>query len=459
MAASTSAAKMAKEFGRARRDHLSRRTLGELEQRPETYDPVGRLMWQGESRIASLLPLRYQRMLVSPLSFYRGTALLMADDLAHGRSTSIAVQICGDAHLSNFNLFSSPERRTVFDLNDFDETDTGPFEWDVKRLVTSLAVASAQLGHSEVQQERIAREAAREYRESIRRFAGQTRLEVWYAALAVDAIDLDLRGFFTEGALHKIDDVVGQVKEASSARAFSKLLAPGDQLRIVSNPPLLVRMDEVTDDPFMTHENLRAIVVGYEGSLSSERQMLVRQFTPVDSARKVVGVGSVGTACYVMLLTGRDDHDPFFLQIKEAGESVVAIATQRRSTTAAGERVVRGQRLMQATPDVFLGWYAMANGETSKSFYVRQLYDNKASIDISRLDESKLVAYGRVCAWTLARAHARTGRSAQIGGYLGKSDIADGAFATFALAYRERNDEDFRALQVAQREGRITVAT
>jgi uncharacterized protein (DUF2252 family) len=398
-------------------------------------------------------------MLVNPLSFYRGTALLMAEDLARGQSTSIAVQICGDAHLSNFNLFSSPERHTVFDLNDFDESDTGPFEWDVKRLVTSLAIASAQIGHNESQQEAIARDAAREYREAMRRFASQTRLEVWYADLDVNAVDLDLRGFFTDGALHKIDVVVDHVKEVSSARAFEKLIVPGEEPRIVSNPPLLVPMDEVTGDSFTTHEHLRSIITGYEGSLSSERQMLLRQFTPVESAHKVVGVGSVGTACYVMLLTGRDDHDPFFLQIKEASESVVAVATQRRSTIPAGERVVRGQRLMQATPDVFLGWYTVTLDSTTKFFYVRQLYDNKASIDITRLDESKLVTYGRMCAWTLARAHARAGRSAEIAGYLGRSDVADGALATFALAYRNRNDEDFRALQVARREGRITVAT
>jgi len=415
-------------------------------------------MWQGESRISSLLPVRYQRMLVNPLSFYRGTALLMADDLARGPSTSIAVQICGDAHLSNFNLFSSPERRTIFDLNDFDESDSGPFEWDVKRLTASVAIASAQLGHREAQQESIARETAREYRESIRRFASQTRLEVWYAALDVNAIDLELRGFFTEGALHRIDEVVDHVKEVSSARAFSKLIAPGDEPRIVSNPPLVVPMEDASDDPFMTHEHLRSIIEGYEGSLSSDRQMLLRQFTPVDSARKVVGVGSVGTACYIMLLTGRDDDDPFFLQIKEAGESVVAIATERRSTIVAGERVVRAQRLMQATPDVFLGWYSATHGEAVKHFYVRQLYDNKASIDIARLDEARLVTYGRICAWTLARAHARAGRSAEIAGYLGKSDVADAAFAQFALAYRDRNEEDFRALQAARREGRVTVA-
>ena len=416
-------------------------------------------MWQAESRIESLVPLRYQRMLVNPLSFYRGSALLMADDLARGLSTSIAVQICGDAHLSNFNLFSSPERRTVFDLNDFDETDTGPFEWDVKRLVTSLVVASDQLGHTETQQEAIARDGARAYRETMRRFAAQSRLDVWYADLDVESVGGELRGFFTDATVHSIDHVVAHVEKTSSTRAFEKLMQPGDDLRIATKPPLLVPMSELTDDPLTTHESLRSIIEGYEHSLSSEHQMLVHQFTPVDSARKVVGVGSVGTACYIVLLTGRDDDDPFFLQIKQAADSVVAIATRRRPTMPAGERVVRGQRLMQATPDVFLGWYELANAEATQHFYVRQLYDNKASIDIERLDETKLVAYGRMCAWTLARAHARVGRSAEIAGYLGKSDIADGALATYALAYRDRNKEDFQSLQVAYREGRITVAT
>jgi len=439
---------------------MPRGAMAKVSDRPPAYDPVARLMWQGETRRPDLLPLRYSRMLSDPLSFYRANALLMAEDLARGSSTSLEVQICGDAHLSNFNLFSSPERRLVFDVNDFDETDQGPFEWDLKRLVSSLAIASMHLGHTDAQQERIALAAAREYRRSIRRFATEDRLATWYATLDIDAVMADLGGFFNVNAIHRIDHVVAYASGRDTRKAYAKLIVDGkDGPRIVAKPPLLVPLSKLKESGYLTNTDLDHLIAGYATTLSSERQELLSQFSIVDAARKVVGVGSVGTECYVLLLLGRDEFDPFFLQVKQAGASVIATATGRESPLPAGERVVQGQRLMQATPDVFLGWHSMKMGSSARHYYVRQLYDNKAAIALDHLDESLLVTYGRICAWTLARAHARGGGGAEIAGYLGKTDVADQAFATFALAYRDRTLSDFKALQRAAKEGRIPLAT
>jgi uncharacterized protein (DUF2252 family) len=449
-----------KNEGRAQRDATPRGALAKLSERPADYDPVARLMWQGESRRPDLLGLRYSRMLENPLSFYRGNALLMAEDLARGSSTSLEVQICGDAHLSNFNLFSSPERHLVFDVNDFDETDQGPFEWDLKRLVASLAIASSHLNHTDAQQERIALCAAQEYRESIRRFAGEDRLATWYATLDIDAVMSDLGGFFTVNTIHKVDHVVTFATGRDTRKAYAKLIVDSkDGPRIIAKPPLLVPLEELHESGYLTTRDLEELIAGYAKSLTFDRQQLLAQFTPVDAARKVVGVGSVGTECYIVLLFGRDEFDPFFLQVKQADASVIATALGRVGSIPPGERVVRGQRLMQATPDVFLGFHAVKKGASTRHYYVRQLYDNKAAIAIDQLDESLLVAYGRICAWTLARAHARGGRGGAIAGYLGKSDVADQAFASFAMAYRDRTLSDFTALQSAAKEGRITLAT
>lgn len=447
------------ERGRSLRERFPRRSLATLGERPIDYDPVARLEWQGESRVQELLALRYSRMLSSPSAFYRGTALLMADDLARGPSSPLEVQICGDAHLSNFNLFSTPERRMVFDIDDFDETAIGPFEWDVKRLVTSLVLASAHHGHSAGQQHRIAEAAAREYRLSMRRFATQTRMAIWYASLDVNAVVHDLGGFFTENALRRVDQVVRLANHTSMAKNLQKVVTyESGQPRIVSSPPLLVPLDQLSGHSYLLAEEIEEIMRGYGRTLSSDRQVLLAQFTPIDAARKVVGVGSVGTECYAVLLTGRDDHDLFLLQVKQATTSVITTARSLEDATAGGERVVTGQRLMQASSDAFLGWYSLVGRENPRSFYVRQLYDDKATIDIERLDESLLVTYGRICAWTLARAHARSGRSGEIAGYLGKSDISDGAFTSFALSYRERTMSDYRALRMARDEGRISAS-
>jgi uncharacterized protein (DUF2252 family) len=384
----------------------------------------------------------------------------MADDLARGPSTSIEVQICGDAHLSNFGVFSSPEGRMVFDVNDFDETDVGPFEWDVKRLVASTVIASHYLGHTVRQQEAIAMDVVKEYRRAMQRFAGETRLDVWYATLDVDAVMKDLRGFLADHAMQKVNTVIGDVKGHDSKKSYGKLVNYESVTpRIRLQPPLITSLGDLGGTSTGMREMLDGVLEGYKHTLSSDRRELLDQYESVDAARKVVGVGSVGTQCYVMLLVGRDRDDPFFLQIKEAQSSVVSIALARPSPLLPGERVVHGQKLMQATSDAFLGWHTLDVGDTSRSFYVRQLYDNKASVMIEQLNESLLVAYGRACAWTLARAHARSGKSAEIAGYLGKNDRFESSVTTFALAYRDRNQRDYAALQSAAKQGRITVAT
>jgi len=448
------------DAGRAMRERSPRSSLGHLAARPANYDPVARLIWQGETREQDLLPIRYQRMLESPLSFYRGGALLMAEDLARGSSTPLELQICGDAHLSNFGVFSSPERQLVFDVNDFDESDRGPFEWDVKRLVTSFAIASSYLGHDVDQQARIVGQVASEYRLSMQRFAGETRLGVWYARLDAGSAMKDLHGFLADHATQRVDVVIAGAKGQDSAKSYERLVTYEDgAVRIKAHPPLITPLGELEGDSLSVHDVLDQVLDGYRRTLSVDRRALLEQFVAVDAARKVVGVGSVGTQCYVVLLVGRDQEDPFFLQIKEAQASALSIARETAPSLAPGERVVDGQRMMQATPDAFLGWHSMSVGGVSRSYYVRQLYDNKASVVVEKLDESLLVAYGRACSWVLARAHARSGLAAQIAGYLGKNDSFESAMTSFALAYRERNQSDYEALASAVTQGRITVAT
>lgn len=444
-----------KAKGRGVRERTSRQSLGHLAERPVGYDAVAQLINQGVHRVASLLPLRYERMLESPLAFYRGSALLMADDLARGASTDLEVQICGDAHLSNFGVFSSPERQLVFDVNDFDETEVGPFEWDVKRLISSLVISSEQLGHRTKQQENIALSAAGEYRTAMAAFAAQSRLEVWYATLDLDLAIKELRGFFSDSARERIDDIFRRVKDTNTLTAFSKVVAYSKGgVTIRNNPPHFTPLDAKVDDS-IGNDDAYEIVREYVKTLSSDRQVLLSQYVARDAARHVVGVGSVGTECLAVLLTGRDDHDPLLLQIKEAQTSVIAQARGLTSSYAPGERVVRGQRLMQATPDVLLGWQSIGPLKKRRSFYVRQLYDNKASVNVEQLNEPLLVAYGRICAWTLARAHARSGFSAQIAGYLGKGARFDEAMAEFARGYAKRNMKDYEALKKAVQEGRV----
>jgi uncharacterized protein (DUF2252 family) len=441
--------------GRGGRFLTSRGSLGILAERPADYDVIERLESQNQNRLASLAPLRWRRMLESPLGFLRGSALIMAEDLARGSSAPLTVQICGDAHLANFGVFASPERRMVFDVNDFDETDEGPFEWDVKRLVTSLVVAGESLGLRHGAQEKLARTVAREYRVAIRRFAEETRLDVWYSSLTTSSLMQDLRGAFTDVTRRRIDDVLHHLRGTDDTSAYRRFVTGGENPRIVDDPPHFTHL-EGQDETGLSSDDILNVVANYDSSLASDRRLLLSQFTPVDVARHVVGVGSVGTECFATLLCGRDHNDTFFLQIKEAQRSVVAIARERAATDDSASRVVHGQRIMQVTPDAFLGWGQIEAGGRERSFYVRQLYDHRASIDVSRLDDVLIEAYGRVCAWTLARAHARSGTSAQIAGYIGGSPRFDEAIAEFAQAYGERNARDHAALHDAVVQGRIS---
>ena len=441
--------------GRGGRFLTSRGSLGVLAERPQGYDVVERLLSQNDDRLASLLPLRWQRMLESPLSFLRGAALIMAEDLARGSSAPLTVQICGDAHLSNFGIFSSPERRMVFDLTDFDETDQGPFEWDVKRLVSSLVIAGDSIGLRHSVQEKLARSVAREYRVAVRRFAEETRLDVWYSTLTTSSLMAELRGSFTDVTRRNIEDVLHHLRGTDDASAYQRFVTGGENPRIVDDPPHFSHL-EGSDATGISADDVLGIVASYDATIPSDRQLLLSQFTPVDVARHVVGVGSVGTECFAVLLCGRDDRDTFFLQIKEAQRSVVSLARERGATEDSASRVVHGQRVMQVNPDAFLGWGTIEVNAASRSFYVRQLYDHRASIDVERLDETLLEAYGRLCAWTLARAHARSGTSAQIAGYIGGSSRFEEAISEFAQAYRERNAHDYQALHDAVVQGRIS---
>ncbi len=443
-----------RHHGRIARRRTPRRDLATVASRPSGYDPVGRLLEQSARRIPELAPLRFSRMTVDPLAFYRGAALLMTDDLVFGPRTDLVVQLCGDAHLKNFGLFASPERRLVFDVNDFDETAPGPFEWDVKRLAASLAIAADLRDLDEPRRDRIVRECVNEYRRSMARFATMTRLQVWYASLDVADVFRELGGFFTDGAKRHVEDLIGHVRAPSTRTTFDDLIErAGDGPRIRLDPPRVVPLRDLGAASTVARETVEEIFEGYRDGLVSDRRYLLEQFHLVDAARLVVGVGSVGTEGYAVLLTGRDDDDVFFLQIKEARGSV--LPTTPGPALDPGDRVVRGQRLMQATPDAFLGWYQRRGDRGTRSFYVRQLYDRKASVDVERLGPNQLATYGRVCAWVLARAHARSGHSATLAGYLGGGTAFVDAVAEFAEAYRVRNLDDYHAVVAAVADGRV----
>ncbi|HUX04677.1 MAG TPA: DUF2252 domain-containing protein [Acidimicrobiales bacterium] len=448
-----------REEGRAARAGAPRRSLGVLADRPASYDALARLAWRDEGRDETLLAIKHQRMLEGPLAFLRGAALVMADDLERSASTTLDVQLCGDAHLANFGVFASPERRLVFDINDFDETERGPFEWDLKRLASSVVIASDQLGHDETFQVTLARETAREYQRSMRRFAAMTRLQVWYARFDVRRLDRELRGFFTQTVLAEAYDVIQSARSTATHVAYERLIErDANGIRIRSRAPHVVALRDLDSPTDAIAATLGEVLAHYRGSLPYDRAVLLDQFSVADVARQVMGVGSVGTECYIVLFTGRDESDPFVLQVKEARDSSVALARSSTNSMNCAERVVHGQQLMQATTDAFLGWHAVAESGVGASFYVRQLYDHKASVDLTRMDESRLLAYAKVCAWVLARAHARSGRSAQIAGYLGRNDRFARVIGDFAIAYRDRNLTDYVNLELAVREGRIAVA-
>jgi uncharacterized protein (DUF2252 family) len=449
--------------GRAARAAAPRSSHGEWAPAGGRPDPVDLLERQAGSRVGRLVPLRYGRMLASPFSFYRGAAAVMAADLAPTPRSGLEAQLCGDAHLSNFGAFASPERRLVFDLNDFDETLPGPWEWDLKRLAASFSLAGRDRGCGGKERRRIVLAAAREYRRTMRRLARMGNLESWYRQLDADAIAARWAGAVGGRQRKAFRRNVARARAKDSSRAFSKLVeVVGGRPRIVGDPPLVVPIAELAEEEAQGVE-VEALVLqvlsDYRDSIAVEHRAVLDSYRLVDLAFKVVGVGSVGTRAWIALMLGRDEGDPLFLQIKQAQRSVLEPFTAPSRFDHQGERVVHGQRLMQATSDILLGWVRAkgVDGEL-RDFYVRQLWDWKGSARVESMDARGLAAYAEICGMTLAHAHARGGDRIAIGAYLGKGDAFDRAMAGFAEAYADQSERDYAALREAAREGRIEVA-
>jgi uncharacterized protein (DUF2252 family) len=402
-------------------------------------------------------------MLVSPFTFYRGAAYLMASDLAQSPSTGLRAQLCGDAHLSNFGAFAAPDRRLVFSLNDFDETLPGPFEWDVKRMVASFAVAGRDRGFDDATRSKVNRAAARSYREAVREMASMRRLDLWYARLDVDTIRERMAALKKPRELKRFERNVAKARTKDSLKAFDKLVEVVDgKPRLVGDPPLLVPLEDLLPD--REREQLDAemhhLVRTYGRTLAGDRRHLLEGFHYAGAARKVVGVGSVGTRAWIVLMMGRDGGDPLFLQAKEAEASVLEPFLGRSRFANHGQRVVEGQRLMQSTSDILLGWVRVTGQDgVSRDFYVRQLWDGKGSAVIETMDPATMAAYAGLCGWTLARAHARSGDAAAIAGYLGSGESFDRALSTFAESYADQNERDHAALQEAVDSGRVQAQT
>jgi uncharacterized protein (DUF2252 family) len=449
--------------GRAARRKSPRTSHAAFELSP-ARDPVAILEAQSASRVPELVPLRYGRMLVSPFTFYRGAAAVMAFDLAGAPRTGLQAQLCGDAHLANVGGFASPERKLVIDLNDFDETLPGPFEWDVKRLAASFEIAGRNRNFTKSQRSRAVLTAVRSYREWMRRLAGMSNLEVWYAQLDVEAVEARLRDQQDRQQMKRVARSAAKARTKDSLKAFAKLTAEVDgERRIVSDPPLIVPIQELAAQAGLpaagVTDELHDLYRKYRRTLLPDRRHLLEQFRWIDVARKVVGVGSVGTRCWIVLLAGRDSDDPFFLQVKEAGASVLEPYLGKSKYSNHGQRIVLGQRLMQSASDIFLGWVhsdRTLDGEP-RDFYFRQLWDWKTSVDLDAILPRGLDLYGDVCGFLLARAHARSGDRVAIASYLGKGDTFDRALLEFAVAYADQNERDHAALREAADHGRIAV--
>ena len=421
-------------------------------------DPVGLLLGQAASRVPELVPVRHGRMLVSPFTYYRGAALPMAADLATTPASGLRVQVCGDAHLSNFGAFASPERNLVFDVNDFDETLPGPFEWDVKRLAASLIVAGRDNGFTAKACRKLAFTSAEAYRTAMRGFAEQTLLDVWYAHLDVEPALAEVKAQIKAKRIKMFQKALAKAHTKDSTSALAKLTAVVDgQRRIISDPPTIVPVEELFPDleAAAIYEQIGSVVSKYSRSLQSDRRHLLNQFTLMHVARKVVGVGSVGTRAWIALMDAADGVEPLVLQAKEAQPSVLAEFAGRSQYKNEGERVVAGQHLMQAQSDIFLGWtHILAPDGVERDFYVRQLRDWKFSVPIELMRPEGLTVYARLCGWTLARAHARSGDRISLAAYLGGSAKFDNAIADFAETYADQNELDYAAFQAAVKDGR-----
>jgi len=428
---------------------------------PSRPDPVSLLESQAASRVPDLVPVRYGRMMETPFTYYRGAALPMASDLASTPASGLIVQACGDAHLSNFGLFGSPERNLVFDVNDFDETLPAPWEWDVKRLAASLEVAARENGFGTKDRRKIVVSMVARYRQVMRELAGLGNLDVWYTQVDIDKFRARWDGLLRQRQKKVLDEGLAKARTRDSMQELRKLTTIEDgQPRIVAEPPIIVPLRDLLGGQFAgvdLEAQLRSLVAKYRRTLQPDRRVLLEQFEFADMARKVVGVGSVGTRCWIVLMLGRDETDPLFLQVKEAEESVLARYAGASKYANQGERVVNGQRLMQASSDIFLGWQrntTTLDGQPH-DFYIRQLRDWKFSVDIDAMVPRGMRLYGELCGLTLARAHARSGDEIAIGAYLGGSAAFDNAIGDFAVAYADQNERDFEAFTAAIESGRL----
>ena len=444
--------------GKAARAEVPRSSHAHWEPAPGRADPVALLEEESAARVQELVPIRYARMAVSAFTFFRGCAGVMAADLSTTPKTGMDVQLCGDAHLLNFGGFGSPERTLLFDLNDFDETLPGPWEWDVKRLAASIVIAVRDRGGSERESD-IAQRAVREYRRAMRRFAQLPVLDVWYARVSERELTPLLQQQLDAKDMRRFGRNVAKAQAKDSTRAFAKLTyRTNGKARIAADPPLIMPIEDLVPaaEAEQIDASMEALLARYRETLPHDRQMLLDRYRYAHAARKVVGVGSVGTRAWVLLLLGRDHSDPLFLQAKEAEPSVLQPYTRPCEFDNQGQRVVEGQRAMQSASDIFLGWLR-AEGIDGKQrdFYIRQLWDWKASADLDQASSRTLALYTRLCAWTLARAHARTGDAGAIASYLGGGDAFDRAIAGFAEEYADQNERDYEAFMEAIRDGRL----
>ncbi len=435
------------ERGCAARRAAPRGSHAEWAPASDRPDPVDLLEAQAKDRDPDLLPIRYSRMMASPFAFMRGSAIVMANDLANTPRTGIQAQLCGDAHLLNFGAYASPERALLFDVNDFDETLPGPWEWDVKRLAASFVVAGRDNGFDTADCRKAARASAASYRQRMAEFSQMGELEVWYSRVSEE----EVRGLISDArkkTTKKMNKAVRKARGRDSLQALSKLTRVVDGRRkIIDDPPLLLRIPEGDE----IRAQIYAILESYKRTLQEDRRHLLERYRFVDVARKVVGVGSVGTRAYVVLLEGRGEDDPLFLQVKEAGVSVLEDQVGPSPYEHHGHRVVAGQRLMQAASDIFLGWF---RGRAGRDYYWRQLRDMKGSAEVESMSPDELALYAMLCGWALARAHARSGDRVQIASYLGKSERFDGAIADFAEAYADQTERDHAELCAAVKSGK-----
>ncbi|MFF4350630.1 DUF2252 domain-containing protein [Streptomyces sp. NPDC001530] len=446
-------------LGKAARSDAPRSAHAEFTPPPKRTDPVDVIEAQSAKRVPELVPIRYGRMSESPFRFYRGAAAIMAADLADTPRTGIRAQLCGDAHMLNFRLLASPERRLMFDINDFDETLPGPWEWDVKRLSASLVIAGRANGFSSKERASVVRAAVRSYRERMRSFAGLGNLDVWYTRFEADEMQEQFAPVLGAEDRDRWERARERARSHDTLQVFDKLTRLVDgKRRIAPDPPLLVQLEDLLPETERGQlvKEISRLIERYGHSLQSDRRFLLESYRVADIARKVVGVGSVGTRCWIVLLLGKDDEDPLFLQAKEADESVLAPYAGAAAFRTQGERVVAGQRLMQATSDIFLGWERTQGIDgRRRDFYVRQLRDWKGIAVAETMSPQQMALFGELCGATLARAHARSGDRIAIAAYLGRGDVFDRALATFAELYADQNEKDHQALVDAIQAGRV----